>query len=80
MYEFGNRMGQNYTAKALVAWLQARTPSLIMPDDFSSKIPDLNVMDNALLGSRSTEEVQSVLHDITTIENLKFALIMHERI
>ncbi len=62
-----------HTANESIAWLRRNTPDLILPSDWPSKSPDLNVMDFCVW-SLLLSRLQSVRSEVTSIEMLKDVL------
>ena len=62
-----------HTANETIAWLRRNTPDLILPSDWPSKSPDLNVMDFCVW-SLLLSRLQSVRSEVTSIEMLKDVL------
>lgn len=64
-----------HTATATVNWLEENTPQFIRPSEWPSKSPDLNVMDYSIWGIL-LQHLQAVRSDITTVDELKNALLL----
>ena len=62
-----------HTATETVRWLQRNAPDLIVPSDWPSKSPDLNVMDFCIW-SLLLSRLQTVRGEINSIEMLKTVL------
>lgn len=63
-----------HTANETINWLERNTPDLIIPKDWPSKSPDLNVMDFCIW-SLLLSRLQSVRCEVTSIAMLKEVLI-----
>ena len=62
-----------HTANEIIDWLRRNTPDLILPSEWPSKSPDLNVMDFCIW-SLLLSHLQSVRSEIRSLEMLKEVL------